>query len=168
MGTSTLQSFTELIAWQKCRLLRKAISKLAKQFPSEEKFRLTDQIIRSSRGPCANIAEGYGRYYEKDNARFCRMAKGSLNETKDHLTVAFDEQYISKEVLKLHWAMADEAIRVVNGYIGYLNSMGAGGNTLAEPLHSYGDEEVFTRPPSDLMEDDEDVEAEKLPSPPDN
>lgn len=99
MKNGSLRSFTELVAWQKCRVLRKAISKLSKELPSEEKFRLTDQIIRSSRGPCANIAEGYGRYHENDNARFCRMAKGSLNETKDHLTAAYDEEYISKEVL---------------------------------------------------------------------
>ena len=78
MENSSLHSFTELVAWQKCRVLRKAVSKLARQFPPEEKFRLTDQIIRSSRGPCANIAEGYGRYYEKDNARFCRIVCNRL------------------------------------------------------------------------------------------
>jgi four helix bundle protein len=111
MENSSLRSFTKLVAWQKCRILRKAISKLARQFPPEEKFRLTDQIIRSSRGPCANIAEGYGRFHEKDNARFCRMARGSLYETMDHLSLAFDEEFISKEELKAYWAMAEEAVR---------------------------------------------------------
>ncbi|MBS1568129.1 MAG: four helix bundle protein [Bacteroidetes bacterium] len=160
MGTPAIHSFTELIAWQKCRILRKAISKLTKGFPVEEKYRLTDQIIRSSRGPCANIAEGFGRYHEKDNARFCRMAKGSLNETKDHLTVAYDEEFISKEVLKLHWAMADEAIRVVNGYINYLQRMESSGSSVAEPFPAYGEEDIFTFPPNDLTFDDEFGEAD--------
>ncbi|HRN37607.1 MAG TPA: four helix bundle protein [Flavobacteriales bacterium] len=158
MKNGSLRSFTELVAWQKCRVLRKAISKLSKELPSEEKFRLTDQIIRSSRGPCANIAEGYGRYHENDNARFCRMAKGSLNETKDHLTAAYDEEYISKEVLKQHWALAEEALRVVNGYVNYLKRMGGPDQHLAEPPQPYGQEEdIFTEPPTDL----EDGEADE-------
>ena len=35
------------------------ISELAKQFPSEERFALTDQIRRSSRSVCANLAEAW-------------------------------------------------------------------------------------------------------------
>ncbi len=156
MENSSLHSFTELVAWQKCRVLRKAVSKLARQFPPEEKFRLTDQIIRSSRGPCANIAEGYGRYYEKDNARFCRMAKGSLNETKDHLTAAYDEAYITKDILKIYWDMAEEAIRVVNGYVRYLKRMESSGHAVADPSHPYGKEDgIFTHLPSDLDYEDE-------------
>ncbi len=47
-------SFTELNVYQECRLLRKQISQLVKsQFPDFEKFKLTDQIIRSSRSVTA-------------------------------------------------------------------------------------------------------------------
>ena len=151
METRSLRSFTELKAWQKSREVRKAISKLVKYFPAEEKFRLTDQIVRSSRGPCANIAEGYGRFHEKDNARFCRMARSSLYETMDHLSLAFDEEFISKEELKLHWALVDEAIRIVNGYLRYLSKFESPNNTASEPQEAYGTEEdVYTDPPEDL------------------
>jgi four helix bundle protein len=88
MQQTPVRSFTELVAWQQARVVRKAIRVLVKDWPPEEKFRLVDQIIRTSRGPCANIAEGFGRFHEKDNARFCRMAKSSLYETMDHLTAA--------------------------------------------------------------------------------
>lgn len=117
----------------------------------EEKFRLTDQIIRSSRGPCSNISEGYGRFHEKDNARFCRMARGSLFETQDHLSVAFDEQYISKKNLNEHWTMAEEAIRVGNGYLRYLKKFDSPGNTASDPQEPYGTEEdIYTDPPNDF------------------
>jgi four helix bundle protein len=53
-----IRSFTELEVWKKARQLRKDISKLAKSFPAEEKYRLADQIIRSSRSIGNNIAEG--------------------------------------------------------------------------------------------------------------
>lgn len=58
-----MDTFEELEAWRAARELRKAISKMVKKFPPEEKFRLTDQIIRSSRSVAANIAEGFGRFY---------------------------------------------------------------------------------------------------------
>lgn len=51
--------FRELIAYQKAFELSMEIFSLSKNFPSEEKYSLTDQIRRSSRSVCANIAEAY-------------------------------------------------------------------------------------------------------------
>lgn len=42
-------NFMDLEVWKKSRLLRNNIAALVKSFPSEEKYRLTDQIIRASR-----------------------------------------------------------------------------------------------------------------------
>ncbi len=49
--------FRNLQAWQKCRDLRIIIWNLCKEFPSEERFRLSDQMIRASRSATSNIAE---------------------------------------------------------------------------------------------------------------
>lgn len=55
-------NFTDLEVYKECRLLRINISNLVKtNFPIEEKFKLSDQILRSSRSVTACIAEGYGR-----------------------------------------------------------------------------------------------------------
>ena len=43
------QSFEELEVWKTARLLKNEIVELVKTFPAGEKFRLTDQLIRSSR-----------------------------------------------------------------------------------------------------------------------
>jgi|GEM_PF-387841 len=158
MQSTPIRSFTELNAWRKSREVRKAISALVKAWPAEEKYRLTDQIIRSSRGPCSNIAEGFGRFHEKDNARFCRMAKGSLSETMDHLSAAFDEGYIDKTSLKEHWTLLEETIRVLNGYIRYLRKFEPP-DGVAEPQQAYGEEiPIFVAPPTDL--DPEELHAQ--------
>ena len=113
-------SFEELEAWKECRKLRQMISALSKSFPETEKFRLTDQILRSSKSGCANIAEGHGRYHYQENIQFCRVARGSLSETHNHLTDALDEKYISNEDFEIHVNQIKLCTRILNGYINYL------------------------------------------------
>ena len=112
--------FQSLEVWKQARLFRKMIIDLCKEIPQEEKYRLTDQIKRSSRSVTANIAEGYGRFHYLDNIKFCRDARGSLNETLDHLTVAFDEKYINEERLVQLNQQFEKVLKLLNGYIGYL------------------------------------------------
>ena len=90
------------------------------QFPAEEKFKLTDQILRASRRVTACIAEGYGRFHYQENIQYCRMSRGSLMETLEHLITAFDEHYISAETLKEFKQEIDSCGRLLNGYINYL------------------------------------------------
>jgi four helix bundle protein len=95
-----MASFTELETWKQSRKITNHVSDLVKKFPVDEKFRLADQIIRSSRSIGNNLAEGHGRFHYQDNIRFCIMARGSLTETLDHLIVALDEKIITQEVLQ--------------------------------------------------------------------
>ena len=94
-----MASFTDLEVWKQSRKIRNWVSDIVRKFPSEEKYRLTDQIIRSSRSIGNNIAEGHGRFHYQDNIRFCIMARGSLSETLDHLMIALDEKIITEETL---------------------------------------------------------------------
>lgn len=115
-----VQTLKNLVTWQKARDLRILISKTVQQFPKEEKYRLVDQIIRSSRSILANIAEGYGRFYYQENIQYCRQARGSLIETLDHIICAFDEGYISENELSLLEKEIENCRRTLNGYIAYL------------------------------------------------
>ena len=96
-----MASFTELEVWKQSRKIRVWISNITKQFPVEEKYRLGDQIIRSSRSIGNNIAEGHGRFHYQDNIRFCIMARGSLSETLDHVLIAVDEKIIMYSELEV-------------------------------------------------------------------
>ena len=72
---------------------------LAKNFPKEEKYSLTDQIIRSSRSIAANIAEGWGkRVYEHEFRKYLIYSMGSLEETKVWLLFSRDCGYVSADV----------------------------------------------------------------------
>ncbi|MEB0261013.1 MULTISPECIES: four helix bundle protein [unclassified Mucilaginibacter] len=71
-----MASFTELETRKQSRKIRNLVSDLIKKFPGKEKFRLADQIIRSSRSIGNNLAEGHGRFHYQDHIRFCIIARG--------------------------------------------------------------------------------------------
>ncbi len=114
--------FRDLDVWKKTRDLRKEIWELCKRFSLEEKCRLTDQMVRASRSTTANLAEGYGRFHYQENIQFCRQARGSAYELIDHLTVALDCKYIDEVQTEYFINKAKEIIRLLNGYIKYLQT----------------------------------------------
>jgi four helix bundle protein len=114
------QSFEELDVWRKARKLKIEVRALTKTFPPEEKYRLTDQLIRSSRGIGNQIAEGHGRQTFPDRLRFSVYARGSLSETLGHLIDAFDEKYITQDTLAEYRIKIMDLEMVMNGYIRYL------------------------------------------------
>ena len=145
---ASITHFLDLKAWQVSRELRNGVRLMVRSWPAEERYRLTDQIIRSSRSVTANIAEGYGRFYERENMRFCRMARGSLYETQDHLITAQDEGFITDAVFEQHYALVERAIMLVNGYLKYLDGMGSkSSGAVSEPLSEYQRAEVTVLPP---------------------
>ena len=120
MEESRLNDFRDLEAWQRCRGIRNQIWILCKNFPDQEKYRLSDQMIRASRSATACIAEGYGRFHYQENIQFCRQARGSLYELLDHLDTAHASNYMDSSQMEKLTAEVKTAIRVLNGYIKYL------------------------------------------------
>ena len=120
MERENSSGFEELIVWQEARKFRQSIQLYVKSFPNDERYRLTDQLIRASRSISANIAEGYGRYHFQENIQFCRQARGSLTECLDHLICASDEAYITPEQLLEQRAHYQHLMKLLNGYIAYL------------------------------------------------
>jgi len=115
-----MASFTQLETWKQARKIRLLVSEVVKKLPSEEKFRLADQIIRCSRSIGNNIAEGHGRFHYQDNIRFCIIARGSLSETLDHMIIAQDEGFITAETFKSFQEEYDQCLKLLNGYIQFI------------------------------------------------
>lgn len=113
--------FEELEVWKKSRALKLEIRELVQSFPQEEKFRLTDQLIRSSRSISSQIAEGHGRSTWPEKIRYCVIARGSLSEVLNHLIDAYDEGFIIEERLNYFKNKITEVEKILNGYIGYLD-----------------------------------------------
>ena len=92
------------------------IYRVVKQFPSEERYALSDQLRRASVSVTSNIAEGTGRQSLKDQAHFIELAYGSLMEVMSQLDVALDLEYIDiNKHGELESLIVEEA-RILSGY----------------------------------------------------
>lgn len=96
-GLTSVNHFTNLIAWQKSHAFVRSIYEISKKFPQSEQFGLTSQLRRAASSITANIAEGYGRYHFKDKIRFYYLARGSNTESQNHIILAHDLGYITNE-----------------------------------------------------------------------
>jgi four helix bundle protein len=97
-----VKDFTDLEVWKAAREMRREAYKLAKTLPDFEKFALATQLRRAAVSVTANLAEGFERFGYQENAQFCRHARGSVYELRDHLITCMDESYVSRdEGLKL-------------------------------------------------------------------
>ena len=109
-------NFRNLICYQKGRCLVSEIYRVVKQFPSEERYALSDQLRRASVSVTSNIAEGTGRQSLKDQAHFIELAYGSLMEVMSQLDVALDLEYIDiNKHGELESLIVEEA-RILSGY----------------------------------------------------
>lgn len=119
----TYNHYYELPVYKACRAFRKKISAIArKYFRKSEDYLLKSQVLDSSRSVTANIAEGFGRFHYQENIQFCRQARGSLDETMEHIVTAYDDEYITKEILSEINKDYKECLKQVNGYIKYLKT----------------------------------------------
>lgn len=84
-GVPGVKHFSELVAWQLARELRKAVYKLLARPAVRHDFDFVQQLRSSARGPARNIAEGFGRFRPRDFSRFLTIASASLDETENHL-----------------------------------------------------------------------------------
>ena len=146
------KGFEGLEVWQKARQLMILVHKrIVPLLSPEEKWDLAYQIRSSSKSVMANISEGYGRYYYQDNVRFCYNARGSLDETINHLITARDLDYIPESLYGEAHALADEVRRMLNGYIAYLKRCRQGEN---EPSSNLAIHEVHITYVTDIQEPD--------------
>ena len=85
-----------------------------------EKDTVGKQLVKSADSISANIAEGYGRYFFKENIQFCYYARGSLLETKVWIMKASRRNLLNQETKSDLSVKIDELLIKLNGYINYL------------------------------------------------
>jgi four helix bundle protein len=89
-----IQSFEDLIVWQKARELTRHVFRLTQQEPLARRYRFCDQFEAAAVSIMNNIAEGFERNGRVEFAQFLRIAKGSCGEVRSMLYVALDAGYI--------------------------------------------------------------------------
>ncbi len=89
-------NFKESTVYKKAFSLAMEIFKISKSFPKEEKYSLTDQIRRSSRSVCANLAEANRKkIYPKNFISKLTDCDAENSETSVWLDFAFECEYIT-------------------------------------------------------------------------
>lgn len=87
--------FRQFPVYKLAKQFRQEIRLLVKnKFPKEERYQLSDQILRAVNSTCLNIAEGSNRSSDKDFAHFLNSSLTSLEEAICCLDLALDNKYI--------------------------------------------------------------------------
>jgi four helix bundle protein len=91
-----MQNYKDLQVWKKSHELALEVYKITKFFPKEEIFALVSQLRRASTSIPTNIAEGCGRFTQKDFASFLQISLGSAQEVEYLILLSKDLNYITE------------------------------------------------------------------------
>jgi four helix bundle protein len=106
-----VKHFRDLDVYQAAMSLVMEVFALSKEFPPDERFTLTDQIRRSCRSICANLAEAWRkRRYKAAFISKLNDAETEASETQVHLEIAFPHEYIDQETFE---KLDDECDKVI-------------------------------------------------------
>lgn len=105
---SKLESFRELVVWQRAMQLANHVYDIIIRFLKEEMFGLSSQMRRAAISVASNIAEGSQRGGKKEFVHFLTIARGSLAELLTQLIFAYDRKFINKEEYNRAYDLIDE------------------------------------------------------------
>ena len=138
------QTFEDLEVYQVAREFRKAMYRVAKRLPQEEKFGLTSQIRRAAVSLTNNIAEGHGRFHFLEQIKFMLQSRGSLEELLDDLSVCGDETCLPIQEIESLRQDAWRVHKLINGYICFLRRRASGNSPRVQEAAADDDlEDVF-------------------------
>ena len=92
-----LQSYRDLLVWQRALELAVRIYRVSEKFPKSEIYGLTSQLRRAAVSVPSNVAEGYGRSSRKEYLQFLSVAQGSLKELETQIILAQRLSYTSEK-----------------------------------------------------------------------
>lgn len=112
-----VESYRDLIVWQKAMDLVVAIYRETDGWPPSEKYGLTQQLRRCVVSVPSNIAEGQGRRSDREFAQFLRIAHGSLREAETQIMLGQRIGYCSIESESRYLERTAELGRLIQGLI---------------------------------------------------
>lgn len=116
-GALIVPRHEKLWVWQKSHKLMIAIFKLCKRLPGSERFRLSDQVQRSSKSVPDNIAEGCSSYYFNNKIKSYIVSRKEAAETQNHIREMEGKAYIASALAEELIMRYEEIIRGLNGLI---------------------------------------------------
>ena len=114
------KDFREIVAWQRAVTVKLRVYELLERTRIKRDFRFVDQLRDAARSAPANIAEGFGRFGNKEFARFARIARGSEQEVLNRLIDVRDQRLITDDELKIEEHHVRKALEATAGLIRHL------------------------------------------------
>lgn len=108
-------NFEKLDIWRKAIDFADLVYNQTRQFPSDERFGLTNQMRRAAVSISSNIAEGTSRLSQTDYARFVEIATGSVFEVVSQAFIGRRQKFLTEEGFRALYAAADEIGRMLSG-----------------------------------------------------
>ena len=108
-----VQSYRDLIVWQKAMDLVVECYKLTKRLPDWERFGLASQLQRAAVSVPANIAEGQGRWSLGEKLQHFSIANGSLKEVETHLLIGVRLGYFQEAETSNAMGLAVEVAKML-------------------------------------------------------
>lgn len=109
-----VNSFRELVVWQKAMDLVVEVYRLVKLLPREEQYALADQMRRCAVSIPSNIAEGHTRNSTKEYIQFLSIAKGSNAELQTQLSICSRLGYLSNEQISNATGLSGEIGKMIS------------------------------------------------------
>ncbi|WP_445301731.1 four helix bundle protein [Microcoleus sp. MON1_C1] len=116
----------QLQVYQLAEKISNEIWFIVKKWDEFTKDTMGKQIVRSADSVGANIAEGHGRYSCQDNQRFVKIARGSLNETRHWLRLAYARNLLTQEQSDRLHPLLNELSPKLNAYLNSLKQKAKG------------------------------------------
>jgi four helix bundle protein len=112
-----INTYKDLIVWQKSIVLVTSVYALTKSFPQEEKFGIISQLNRAVVSIPTNIAEGWGRESSKNYLQFLKIARGSVMETETLLVISKNLYFINDNQFSTITNDLEEVSKILQGLI---------------------------------------------------
>src|SRR2546422_758046 len=123
-----IQSHRHLRVYQKAFATAMDLFELSKAFPKEETYSLTDQIRRSSRSVCANLAEAWRkRRYEAAFISKLSDAEAEVAETQVWIEFAVNCEYLDRQQARALYEKYERALGTIVGMINHPETWVIGG-----------------------------------------
>ena len=115
-----VQSYRQLIVWQKAMDFVAEVYRVTRTFPKEEMYGVTSQLRRAAVSIPSNIAEGQGRQTTGEFRQFLGHARGSLLETETQILLSERLEYLDQKTTETLIGQAAELGRILNGLMNSL------------------------------------------------
>ncbi len=117
-----MRDYKKLQVWEKSHFLTLEVYQELKKFPKDEMFGLISQMKRSSRSIPTNIAEGAGRFTNRDFSRFLTIAYGSTNELEYQIILSSDLGFLENLKRESLIERVQEIRKMLHALINKLNN----------------------------------------------